>query len=92
MSLVSKILYAYGMPSALSFAQRLGLDRYEPGSAGETLTLDAFDETDVSVGDIFEIGEVIAQATFPRIPCGSVSQTKPRIFTGTVKKMGIQLI
>lgn len=67
------VLYAYGLASALEFAQGLGLDRYIPGSTGETLTLDDLDEDAVSVGDIFEIGEVIAQATFPRIPCGKVN-------------------
>lgn len=67
------LLYAYGMPSALKFAKRIGRDRYLPGEAGETLTLDNFDETKVSVGDTFQIGEVIAQANFPRIPCGKVN-------------------
>jgi len=47
--------------------------RYEAGSTGETLTVDHFDEADVSVGDIFNIGEVVAQATYPRIPCGKVN-------------------
>jgi len=54
------------------FIERLGGTQYEPGAAGETLTLESLDETDISVGDIFEIGEVIAQATYPRIPCGKV--------------------
>jgi MOSC domain-containing protein YiiM len=68
----TSILYAYAMPAALDFVRRLGMDHYEPGAAGETVTLDELDETDVSVGDIFEFGEVVAQATFPRIPCGKV--------------------
>lgn len=67
------LLYAYGMPSALSFVKRIGLDTYEPGSSGETVLLDDFDETKVSVGDIFSFGAVIAQACFPRIPCGKVN-------------------
>lgn len=66
------ILYAYGLTSADDFAKRLGLPRYAPGSTGETLTLDELDETKISVGDLFEIGEVIAQATAPRTPCGKV--------------------
>lgn len=67
------LLYAYGMPSALSFTQRIGRSDYQPGAAGETLTLDELDETKVSVGDTFRIGEVVAQACFPRIPCGKVN-------------------
>jgi MOSC domain-containing protein YiiM len=63
------ILYAFGMTSALEYVKRLGLDRYEPGSTGETLTLDSFDEAQISVGDVFKIGAVVAQAVLPRIPC-----------------------
>jgi MOSC domain-containing protein YiiM len=67
------LLYVYGMPSLLSFAHKLGLEKYNPGEVGETLTLDDFDETKISVGDTFQIGEVLAQACFPRVPCGKVN-------------------
>lgn len=67
------LLYAYGMPSALSFVKRLGRETYPPGTSGETLTLEDFDEQKVSVGDVFRFGEVLAQANFPRIPCGKVN-------------------
>lgn len=67
------VLYAYGMKSALEFVKRLGLQGYEPGAVGENLTVDDLDELEVSVGDIFEIGEVRAQAVYPRIPCGKVN-------------------
>ena len=67
------VLYAYGLESALEFAKRLGLQEYLPGATGETVTLDRFDEFKISVGDVFKFGEVIAQATYPRIPCGKVS-------------------
>lgn len=69
---IHNVLYAYGMTSALDFIRGIGRDVYAPGSTGETLTVDSLDETEVSVGDIFEIGEVIAQATFPRTPCRKV--------------------
>jgi MOSC domain-containing protein YiiM len=71
--MIANVLYAYGMTSALEFMKLLGRDRYLPGSAGETLTLDHFDEREVGVGDVFSIGEVEVQATFPRIPCGKVN-------------------
>ena len=67
------ILYAFGLSSAEKFAHQLGLEQYIPGSTGETLTVDRLDESEISVGDIFQIGQVVAQATFPRIPCGKVS-------------------
>ena len=67
------VLYAYVIKSALTFMKLLGRNVYEPGAVGETLTLDDFDETKISVGDIFQIGEVRAQAVYPRIPCGKVN-------------------
>lgn len=67
------VLYAMSVASMRPLMQALGRGDYEPGALGENLTLDAFDETQISVGDIFRIGEVVAQATFPRIPCGKVS-------------------
>lgn len=70
---LDSILYIYGLTSAQKFAERLGLEKYTPGSTGETLTVDHFDETLIGVGDIFQIGEVKAQATYPRIPCGKVN-------------------
>ena len=67
------VLYAYGLASANEVVKRLGRSTYEPGALGENLTLEAFDEEIVSVGDTFRIGEVLAQATFPRIPCVKVN-------------------
>lgn len=67
------ILYIYGMKSAREFASALGLKDYIPGSTGETITVDDLDEKLISVGDKFEIGEVLAQATIPRIPCHKVN-------------------
>lgn len=39
-----------------------------PGGFGENLMVDA-DEEEVSVGDIFAIGEAIVQVSQPRVPC-----------------------
>lgn len=67
------VLYAFGMKSAEIFMKELGGGEYQAGATGETVTLDELDETQVSVGDIFQFGEVLAQATYPRIPCGKVN-------------------
>ena len=67
------VLYALGEKSALEFVARLGLDSFTPGSIGETVTLDDLDEKQVSVGDVIEFGEVLAQAVYPRIPCSKVN-------------------
>jgi MOSC domain-containing protein YiiM len=39
------------------------------GMFGENLTVEGLQETEVHVGDIFEIGEAVVQATQPRQPC-----------------------
>ena len=67
------VLYAFGITSALEFVKRLGMNEYVPGTTGENVTLDSLDEQEISVGDKFEFGEVLAEATNPRIPCSKVS-------------------
>lgn len=39
------------------------------GIFGENLTVEGLDEANVNIGDIFEIGETVVQATQPRQPC-----------------------
>lgn len=67
------VLYAMGKASMDELMSALGRGPYEPGSLGENVTLDALDEADISVGDIFHFGEVVAQVTSPRFPCHKVN-------------------
>lgn len=67
------VLYAFGLPSILEFMQRIGYKTHASGGLGENLTLEDLDEKEVMVGDVFSIGDVLAQATFPRIPCSKVN-------------------
>lgn len=39
------------------------------GVFGENLTIDGLQEANINIGDIFEIGEAVVQATQPRQPC-----------------------
>jgi MOSC domain-containing protein YiiM len=39
------------------------------GMFGENLTVEGLHENEITVGDIFEIGEAVVQATQPRQPC-----------------------
>jgi MOSC domain-containing protein YiiM len=66
------VLYAFGVDALDAYFSKLGLS-YVHGDLGENLTLDRLDEREVSVGDVFKIGEVFAQATFPRIPCAKIN-------------------
>jgi MOSC domain-containing protein YiiM len=67
------VLYAYGVDAISDFVSLLARPALKYGEIGENLTLDRLDETEISVGDIFQIGEVVAQATFPRIPCTKIN-------------------
>ncbi len=39
------------------------------GMFGENLTVEGLDEAEINIGDIYEVGETIVQATQPRQPC-----------------------
>jgi len=39
------------------------------GMFGENLTVEGLQEADINIGDVFQIGEAVVQATQPRQPC-----------------------
>lgn len=70
---VDSVLYIVGRESIRPYAKALGLADYPTGFIGENILVDNFDEKEISVGDVFQIGEVQAQATSPRIPCNKLN-------------------
>lgn len=48
-------------------------ERFYGGSYGENILTKNFDEKDLCVGDIFQIGSVKAQLTIPRSPCATIN-------------------
>ncbi len=63
-----KALYMYGADSYEWWKQnRPG--EYPFGSFGENLTIDRLPEAEVHVGDTYQLGNAIVQATEPRFPC-----------------------
>nr|WP_246294000.1 MOSC domain-containing protein [Paenibacillus planticolens] len=48
--------------------------KLEPGTFGENLTVRGFLETDVCIGDIYAIDEVMVQVSQPRQPCFKVGK------------------
>ncbi len=67
------ILYIVSKTMGDQFFKKIDLGEYQYGAIGENILVDEFDEAEVSVGDIFRIGEVEVQATFPRKPCSKVN-------------------
>ncbi|SFS43383.1 MOSC domain-containing protein YiiM [Paenibacillus sp. 453mf] len=41
----------------------------DPGAFGENVTVSGFGETDVYIGDTFQLGEAVVQISQPRVPC-----------------------
>jgi MOSC domain-containing protein YiiM len=44
------------------------------GAFAENLTVSGLDETNVCIGDVYQIGEVQLQVTKPRIPCWKIAR------------------
>ncbi len=66
---VDKACYLYSKDH-YSFWKRLYPDLdWNWGMFGENLTVEGLDESKVNIGDTFEIGEAIVQASEPRAPC-----------------------
>lgn len=67
------VVYALGMDATQEYMEILGKNEYSYGALGENISLDRLNENDISVGDVFQVGEVKLQATYPRIPCTKVN-------------------
>ncbi len=48
-------------------------DRFVPGSLGENLLTEELDESQLCVGDLFELGEVVLELTVIRRPCATIN-------------------
>ncbi len=49
-------------------------DRLQPGSLGENISSPTLDETQVRIGDIFQLGEARLQLCQPRSPCWKIDE------------------
>ena len=63
-------VYLYGQPDYEFFARDTGR-AFPPGLFGENLTIANLESQAIHVGDRFRIGEVLLEATSPRIPCAT---------------------
>lgn len=62
-------LLAYSVDHYPFWRAEFGIDPESPGAFGENLTVTGLAETLVCIGDVFRIGEAVAQVTSPRAPC-----------------------
>jgi MOSC domain-containing protein YiiM len=63
-------VYLYGRPDYDAFARDLGRE-LPPGLFGENLTIAGLESGKIHIGDRFEIGDVLLEASAPRIPCAT---------------------
>lgn len=66
-------------------SEHAGFD-FPPGCFGENFTLTGLDETTVCVGDVWEVGEVVLEVTYPRVPCYKLNGRTgiPTLLTETI--------
>ncbi len=62
-------VYAYPSEHYARWETELGASGFPPGTFGENLTTVGLIETEVCIGDVHRIGEVLLEVTSPRIPC-----------------------
>jgi len=65
----NKAVYVYSWKNVEHWRKFLQRDDLHPGSFGENLTVDELTDTEVSIGDVLEIGTARFQVTQPRLPC-----------------------
>ena len=64
-----KAVYVYSHDHYASWSQELGRDDFSYGQFGENFTVQGMLETDVLIGSIYRLGDVLVQVTQPRVPC-----------------------
>lgn len=69
-----KVVFANSLENYSDWCKFLGADSLLPGSLGENLTISGLDESNVFLGDIHQIGEVMLQVVQPRKPCWKISK------------------
>ena len=75
-------VYLYADEDYAWWSSELGRE-LEPGTFGENLTTEGVDVNALAIGDRLTIGEVVLEATAPRIPCATLAR---RMEDGTFVK------
>ncbi|GGI70409.1 MOSC domain-containing protein [Deinococcus wulumuqiensis] len=64
-------VYVYTREDYDAWEERLGRT-LEPGAFGENVLISGAESAEVRIGERFTLGEVVLEATAPRIPCGTL--------------------
>ncbi len=66
---IDKAVYAYGLQHYNYWKELYPDLQWENGMFGENITIENLNESEIYVGDKFQIGEAVIEATKPRQPC-----------------------
>ena len=66
---INKAVYAFPSEHYPFYEELVGRGRFEFGQFGENLTTEGLLETDVHIGDRYQINDVIFEVSQPRSPC-----------------------
>lgn len=66
---LDKALLAYSADHYATWSREWGVGELPPGAFGENLTLRGLDESAVSIGDVWRMGDVLLEVSQPRQPC-----------------------
>lgn len=71
-----KALHQYPVPNYVRLAALFPdiRDLLVPGSIGENLSVPGWDESSVSIGDRFRLGDAVVEVSGPRSPCWKIDQ------------------
>ena len=69
---VDKAILVYSFNHYEKWKKELNLENIDIGSFGENFLIDGLDENNVSVGDIYQLDEVIVEVSQPRQPCWKI--------------------
>ena len=64
-----KAVYAYSFSNYAYFAKHYPDTALDYGVFGENITIDAMQESEVAIGDVFQFGDAVLQVAQPRFPC-----------------------
>ncbi|MDM7859075.1 MOSC domain-containing protein [Alteromonas sp. ASW11-36] len=72
---VEKVLHQYSLASYTLFQQHFPDEatKFVPGSIGENISVVGMDDTNVRIGDVYRMGNVVLQVGSPRVPCNKIS-------------------
>jgi MOSC domain-containing protein YiiM len=66
---INKAVYAFPSEHYRFYEEVLGHDPFEFGQFGENLTIEGLLETEVHIGDQYQVNDVVFEVSQPRSPC-----------------------